>query len=245
MSGITELFFGSTNSGNKTVSQNIKNIEQIPEINTVKKTLNQLINKIIKLINEKKELEKELTKIKENKTLENAKKKNSEKLLVSITKFDDYLSNINKALSSDDILELLQNLLEKLSKNNKNNKNNSLKTMVKNVGNNSASITTNTNTIVRNQQVNSKVNSKVNSVVINSSSLNKQVNAINSSVNKKNLNSTVNIKKSPGSLNELLGLHKNNSSIINEFKNKVKNTPTLDARQYQLNEQLADVINGY
>jgi len=239
MSGITDLFFGSTNSGNKTVSQNIKNIAQIPEINTVKKTLNQLINKIIKLINEKKELEKELAKMKENKALENAKNKNSEKLLVSITEFDTYLSNINKALSSDDILELLQNLLEKLSKNNKSKS-------LKNLVNNSAATTS--HTIVRNQQVNSgvnsRVNSKVNSRVINSSALNRQVNAIASSVNKQNL-------KSPGSLDELLGLPKNNqkpqnnSSIITAFKKNVRNSPTLDASQYQLNEQLANVINGF
>lgn len=241
MSGITDLFFGSTNSGNKTVSQNIKNIAQIPEINTVKKTLNQLINKIIKLINEKKELEKELAKMKENKALENAKNKNSEKLLVSISEFDAYLSNINKALSSDDILELLQNLLEKLSKNNKSK---SLKNMVKNVVNNSEATNTSTRTIVRNQQVNSGVNSGVNSRVINSSALNRQVNAIASPVNKKNL-------KSPGSLDELLGLPKNNrkpqnnSSIINELKKNVNNSKTIDAKQYQLNEQLANVINGF
>lgn len=239
MSGITDLFFGSTNSGNKTVSQNIKNIAQIPEINTVKKTLNQLINKIIKLINEKKELEKELAKMKENKALENAKNKNSEKLLVSISEFDAYLSNINKALSSDDILELLQSLLEKLSKNNKSK---SLKNMVKNVVNNSAATTS--HTIVGNQQVNSRVNSGVNSRVINSSALNRQVNAIVSPVNKQNL-------KSPGSLDELLGLPKNNrkpqnnSSIVTAFKKNFNNSKTLDARQYQLNEQLASVINGF
>ena len=230
MSGITDLFFGSTNSGNKTVSQNIKNIAQIPEINTVKKTLNQLINKIIKLINEKKELEKELAKMKENKALENAKNKNSEKLLVSISEFDSYLSNINKALSSDDILELLQNLLEKLSKNNKSK---SLKNLVNNSVNTSKN--TSTRTIVQNQQVNSRANSGV----INSSALNRQVNAIAYTVNKKNL------LKSPGSLNKLLGLSKNNSSIVTAFKKNVNNSKTLDAKQYQLNEQLASVINGY
>jgi hypothetical protein len=230
MSGITDLFFGSTNSGNKTVSQNIKNIAQIPEINTVKKTLNQLINKIIKLINEKKELENELAKMKENKALENAKNKNSEKLLVSISEFDSYLSNINKALSSDDILELLQNLLEKLSKNNKSK---SLKNLVNNSVNTSKN--TSTRTIVQNQQVNSRANSGV----INSSALNRQVNAIASTVNKKNL------LKSPGSLNKLLGLSKNNSSIVTAFKKNVINSKTLDAKQYQLNEQLASVINGY
>jgi len=230
MSGITDLFFGSTNSGNKTVSQNIKNIAQIPEINTVKKTLNQLINKIIKLINEKKELENELAKMKENKALENAKNKNSEKLLVSISEFDSYLSNINKALSSDDILELLQNLLEKLSKNNKSK---SLKNLINNSANTSKN--TSTRTIVQNQPVNSRANSGA----INSSALNRQINAIASPVNKKNL------LKSPGSLNELLGLPKNNSSIINEFKKNVNNSKTLDAKQYQLNEQLASVINGF
>ena len=230
MSGITDLFFGSTNSGNKTVSQNIKNIAQIPEINTVKKTLNQLINKIIKLINEKKELEKELAKMKENKALENAKNKNSEKLLVSISEFDTYLSNINKALSSDDILELLQNLLEKLSKNNKSK---SLKNLVNNSANTSKN--TSTRTIVQNQPVNSRANSGV----INSSALNRQVNAIAPTVNKKNL------LKSPGSLNELLGLPKNNSSIVTAFKKNVNNSKTLDAKQYQLNEQLANVINGF
>ena len=98
MSTVVDFIFGSSNKKNGKTNSVSKNI---PEIASAKKTLGELINKIIKLIAEKNELQEELNKMKKNKEQQEAQEsnkksqeKNSKSLLDQIIKFDGYLSNI-------------------------------------------------------------------------------------------------------------------------------------------------------
>jgi hypothetical protein len=184
MSTVVDFIFGSSNKKNgKTNSVN----KNIPEITSAKKTLNELINKIIKLIAEKNELQEELNKMKKNKeqkeaqeTNKKAQEKNSKSLLDQIVKFDGYLSNIHESLSKEDTEKLLTGIQAKI----RNNK--ALNTQIANtikLNRNNSNANTNTSEEVVEEEV-------------------KEVFQQN--------NSKRNIKKSPESLEELLGVSKNN-----------------------------------
>ena len=121
MSTVVDFIFGSSNKKNgKTNSVN----KNIPEIASAKKTLSELINKIIKLIAEKNELQEELNKMKKNKEQQEAQEsnkkaqeKNSKSLLDQIVKFDGYLSNIHESLSKEDTEKLLTGIQAKIRNN--------------------------------------------------------------------------------------------------------------------------------
>ena len=189
MSTVVDFIFGSSNKKNgKTNSVN----KNIPEIASAKKTLSELINKIIKLIAEKNELQEELNKMKKNKELKEAQEsnkkaqeKNSKSLLDQIVKFDGYLSNIHESLSKEDTEKLLTGIQAKI----RNNK--SLNTQI-------------ANTIKLNRN-NSNANANTHEEVVEEEV--KEVFQQN--------NSKRNIKKSPESLEELLGVSKNNRANNN------------------------------
>ena len=184
MSTVVDFIFGSSNKKNGKTNSVSKNI---PEIASAKKTLSELINKIIKLISEKNELQEELNKMKKNKEQKEAQEankkaqeKNSKSLLDQIVKFDGYLSNIHESLSKEDTEKLLTGIQAKI----RNNKalNTQIANTIKLNRNNS-----NTNANTREEVVEEEV---------------KEVFHRN--------NSNRNIKKSPESLEELLGVSKNN-----------------------------------
>ena len=118
MNTVVDFILGSSNKKNgKTNSVN----KNIPEIASAKKTLSELINKIIKLIAEKNELQEELNKMKKNKEQKEAQEsnkksqeKNSKSLLDQIIKFDGYLSNIHQSLSKEDTEQLLTGIQAKI-----------------------------------------------------------------------------------------------------------------------------------
>ena len=121
MSTVVDFIFGSSNKKNGKTNSVSKNI---PEIASAKKTLSELINKIIKLIAEKNELQEELNKMKKNKeqreaqeSNKKAQEKNSKSLLDQIVKFDGYLSNIHKSLSKEDTERLLTEIQAKIRNN--------------------------------------------------------------------------------------------------------------------------------
>ena len=180
MSNVVDFIFGSSNKKNAKTNSVSKNI---PEIASAKKTLGELINKIIKLISEKNELQEELNKMKKNKEQQEAQEsnkkaqeKNSKSLLDQIIKFDGYLSNIHESLSKEDTEKLLTGIQAKI----RNNK--ELNTQI-------------ANTVKLNRN-NSHVNATIREEEV------KEVFQQN--------NSNRNIKKSPESLEELLGVSKNN-----------------------------------
>ena len=191
MSTVVDFIFGSSNKKNgKTNSVN----KNIPEIASAKKTLSELINKIIKLIAEKNELQEELNKMKKNKEQKEAQEsnkksqeKNNKSLLDQIIKFDGYLSNIHQSLSKEDTEQLLTGIQAKI----RNNK--ALNTHIAN------SIRLNRN----NSQSNAAANSNISEEVVEEKV--KEVFQQN--------NSKRNIKKSPESLEELLGVSKNNRAL--------------------------------
>ena len=199
MSTVVDFIFGSSNKKNgKTNSVN----KNIPEIASAKKTLSELINKIIKLIAEKNELQEELNKMKKNKELKEAQEsnkkaqeKNSKSLLDQIVKFDGYLSNIHESLSKEDTEKLLTGIQAKI----RNNK--SLNTQI-------------ANTIKLNRN-NSNANANTHEEVVEEEV--KEVFQQN--------NSKRNIKKSPESLEELLGVSKNNRA--NNNGTRTNNSGTL------------------
>jgi len=184
MSTVVDFIFGSSNKKNGKTNSVSKNI---PEIASAKKTLSELINKIIKLIAEKNELQEELNKMKKNKEKQEAQEankkaqeKNSKSLLDQIVKFDGYLSNIHESLSKEDTEKLLTGIQAKI----RNNK--ALNTQIANtikLNRNNSNANTNTSEEVVEEEV-------------------KEVFQQN--------NSKRNIKKSPESLEELLGVSKNN-----------------------------------
>lgn len=186
MSNVIDFIFGSSNKKNVKTNSVSKNI---PEIASAKKTLSELINKIIKLIAEKNELQEELNKMKKNKELreaqeanKKAQEKNSKSLLDQIVKFDGYLSNIHQSLSKEDTERLLTEIQAKI----RNNK--ALNTHIENS--------------VRLNRANNSTNSNSGEEVVEEEV--KEVFQQN--------NSRRNIKKSPESLEELLGVSKNNSN---------------------------------
>ena len=191
MNTVVDFILGSSNKKNgKTNSVN----KNIPEIASAKKTLSELINKIIKLIAEKNELQEELNKMKKNKEQKDAQEsnkksqeKNSKSLLDQIIKFDGYLSNIHQSLSKEDTEQLLTGIQAKI----RNNK--ALNTHIAN------SIRLNRN----NSQANAAANSNISEEVVEEKV--KEVFQQN--------NSKRNIKKSPESLEELLGVSKNNRAL--------------------------------
>ena len=191
MNTVVDFILGSSNKKNgKTNSVN----KNIPEIASAKKTLSELINKIIKLIAEKNELQEELNKMKKNKEQKDAQEsnkksqeKNSKSLLDQIIKFDGYLSNIHQSLSKEDTEQLLTGIQAKI----RNNK--SLNTHIAN------SIRLNRN----NSQANAATNSNISEEFVEEKV--KEVFQQN--------NSKRNIKKSPESLEELLGVSKNNRAL--------------------------------
>ena len=189
MSTVVDFIFGSSNKKNgKTNSVN----KNIPEIASAKKTLSELINKIIKLIAEKNELQEELNKMKKNKEQQEAQEsnkkaqeKNSKSLLDQIVKFDGYLSNIHESLSKEDTEKLLTGIQAKI----RNNK--ALNTHI-------------ANSVRLNRMNNSaNANSTTREEIIEKEEV-KEVFQQN--------NSKRNIKKSPESLEELLGVSKNNQA---------------------------------
>ena len=196
MSTVVDFIFGSSNKKNgKTNSVN----KNIPEIASAKKTLSELINKIIKLIAEKNELQEELNKMKKNKELKEAQEvnkkaqeKNSKSLLDQIVKFDGYLSNIHESLSKEDTEKLLTGIQAKI----RNNK--ALNTQI-------------ANTIKLNRN-NSHANSTPHEVV-------EEVKEVFQQNNSKR-----NIKKSPESLEELLGVSKNNRAPNSRVNNRAANS---------------------
>ena len=184
MNTVVDFVFGSSNKKNGKTNSVSKNI---PEIASAKKTLSELINKIIKLISEKNELQEELNKMKKNKeqreaqeSNKKAQEKNSKNLLDQIVKFDGYLSNIHESLSKEDTERLLTGIQAKI----RNNK--ALNTQIANT--------------IRLNRNNSNVNSTPREEVVEEEV--KEVFQQN--------NSKRNIKKSPESLEELLGVSKNN-----------------------------------
>ena len=191
MSTVVDFIFGSSNKKNgKTNSLN----KNIPEISSAKKTLNELINKIIKLIAEKNELQEELNKLKKNKELKEAQEankeaqsKNSKNLLDQIVKFDGYLSSIHESLSKEDTEKLLTEIQAKI----RNNK--SLNTQI-------------ANTIKLNR---------------NNANANTHEEEVKEVFNQNN--SKRNTKKSPESLEELLGVSKNNRANNFKMNNHAKN----------------------
>ena len=199
MNKVVDVIFGSSNKKNgKTNSLN----KNIPEISSAKKTLNELINKIIKLIAEKNELQEELNKMKKNKELKEAheankeaQSKNSKNLLDQIVKFDGYLSNIHESLSKEDTEKLLTEIQAKI----RNNK--SLNTQI-------------ANTIKLNR---------------NNSNANANSNANTQELFNQN-NSKRNIKKSPESLEELLGVSKNNRANNFKMNNRAQNSNSATPR---------------
>jgi len=183
MNTVVDFILGSSNKKNVKTNSVSKNI---PEIASAKKTLSELINKIIKLIAEKNELQEELNKMKKNKEQREAKEankkaqeKNSKSLLDQIVKFDGYLSNIHESLSKEDTEKLLTGIQAKI----RNNKalNTHIANTIKLNRNNSVMTTTNAN---KGEEVVEEVFQQN--------------------------NSRRNIKKSPESLEELLGVSKNN-----------------------------------
>lgn len=196
MSTVVDFIFGSSNKKNgKTNSVN----KNIPEIASAKKTLSELINKIIKLIAEKNELQEELNKMKKNKELKEAQEankkaqeKNSKSLLDQIVKFDGYLSNIHESLSKEDTEKLLTGIQAKI----RNNK--ALNTQI-------------ANTIKLNRN-NSNANATPREVV-------EEVKEVFQQNNSKR-----NIKKSPESLEELLGVSKNNRALNLHVNNRAANS---------------------
>jgi len=187
MSTVVDFIFGSSNKKNGKTNSVSKNI---PEIASAKKTLSELINKIIKLIAEKNELQEELNKMKKNKEQreaqeanKKAQEKNSKSLLDQIVKFDGYLSNIHESLSKEDTEKLLTGIQAKIRSNKALNTH--IANTIKLNRNNSVMTTTNAN---KGEEV---VEEEVKEVF--------QQN-----------NSRRNIKKSPESLEELLGVSKNN-----------------------------------
>lgn len=196
MSTVVDFIFGSSNKKNgKTNSVN----KNIPEIASAKKTLSELINKIIKLIAEKNELQEELNKMKKNKELKEAQEankkaqeKNSKSLLDQIVKFDGYLSNIHESLSKEDTEKLLTGIQAKI----RNNK--ALNTQI-------------ANTIKLNRN-NSHSNATPREVV-------EEVKEVFQQNNSKR-----NIKKSPESLEELLGVSKNNRAPNSRVNNRAPNS---------------------
>ena len=191
MNTVVDFILGSSNKKNvKTNSVN----KNIPEIASAKKTLSELINKIIKLIAEKNELQEELNKMKKNKeqreaqeSNKKAQEKNSKSLLDQIVKFDGYLSNIHESLSKEDTEKLLTGIQAKIRSNK------ALNTHI-------------ANTIKLNRN-----NS------INSNTTHREVVEEVKEVFQQN-NSKRNIKKSPESLEELLGVSKNNRANNTETK---------------------------
>jgi hypothetical protein len=197
MSNVVDFIFGSSNKKNAKTNSVNKNI---PEITSAKKTLNELINKIIKLIAEKNELQEELNKMKKNKEVKEAQEankeaqsKNSKSLLDQIVKFDGYLSNIHESLSKEDTEKLLTEIQAKI----RNNK--SLNTQI-------------ANTIKLNR---------------NSSNANENANTHEEEFHKNN--SKRNIKKSPESLEELLGVSKNNRANNFKMNNRAQNSNNTSA----------------
>ena len=196
MSTVVDFIFGSSNKKNgKTNSVN----KNIPEIASAKKTLSELINKIIKLIAEKNELQEELNKMKKNKEQQEAQEankkaqeKNSKSLLDQIVKFDGYLSNIHESLSKEDTEKLLTGIQAKI----RNNK--ALNTQI-------------ANTIKLNRN-NSNANATPREVV-------EEVKEVFQQNNSKR-----NIKKSPESLEELLGVSKNNRAPNSRVNNRAANS---------------------
>ena len=187
MSTVVDFIFGSSNKKNEKTNSVSKNI---PEITSAKKTLSELINKIIKLIAEKNELQEELNKMKKNKEERNAQEankkaqeKNSKSLLDQIVKFDGYLSSIHESLSKEDTEKLLTGIQAKI----RNNK--ALNTHIANS--------------VRLNRMNNSANANREEEVVEEEEEVKEVFHQN--------NSKRNIKKSPESLEELLGVSKNNS----------------------------------
>lgn len=200
MSTVVDFIFGSSNKKNGKTNSVSKNI---PEIASAKKTLSELINKIIKLIAEKNELQEELNKMKKNKEQreaqeanKKAQEKNSKSLLDQIIKFDGYLSNIHESLSKEDTEKLLTGIQAKI----RNNK--SLNTQI-------------ANTIKLNRN-NSYANANTNT--------REEVVEEIKEVFQQN-NSKRNIKKSPESLEELLGVSKNNRALnLNNSGSHVNNS---------------------
>ena len=199
MSNVVDFIFGSSNKKNAKTNSVNKNI---PEITSAKKTLNELINKIIKLIAEKNELQEELNKMKKNKEQKEAheankksQEKNSKSLLDQIVKFDGYLSNIHESLSKEDTEKLLTEIQAKI----RNNK--SLNTQI-------------ANTIKLNR---------------NNSNANANSNANTQELFNQN-NSKRNIKKSPESLEELLGVSKNNRANNFKMNNRAQNSNSAGPR---------------
>ena len=193
MSTVVDFIFGSSNKKNgKTNSVN----KNIPEIASAKKTLGELINKIIKLIAEKNELQEELNKMKKNKEERNAQEankkaqeKNSKSLLDQIVKFDNYLSNIHESLSKEDTEKLLTGIQAKI-RSNKALNTHIANTIKLNRNNSHANLTPREEVVV--EEV-------------------KEVFQQN--------NSKRNIKKSPESLEELLGVSKNNRALNSSVNN--------------------------
>jgi hypothetical protein len=187
MNTVVDFILGSSNKKNGKTNSVSKNI---PEIASAKKTLSELINKIIKLIAEKNELQEELNKMKKNKELreaqeanKKAQEKNSKSLLDQIVKFDGYLSNIHESLSKEDTEKLLTGIQAKIRSNK------ALNTHIANS--------------VRLNRMNNSTNSNRGEEVVEEEEV-KEVFQRN--------NSRRNIKKSPESLEELLGVSKNNSN---------------------------------
>ena len=198
MSTVVDFIFGSPNKKNgKTNGKTNSLNKNIPEISSAKKTLNELINKIIKLIAEKNELQEELNKMKKNKEVKEAQEankeaqtKNSKSLLDQIVKFDGYLSNIHESLSKEDTEKLLTEIQSKI----RNNK--SLNTQIANtikLNRNNANVNANTHEEEEVKEVFHQNNSKRN------------------------------IKKSPESLEELLGISKNNRANNFKMNNRAQN----------------------
>ena len=186
MSTVVDFIFGSSNKKNGKTNSVSKNI---PEIASAKKTLSELINKIIKLIAEKNELQEELNKMKKNKEKQEAQEankkaqeKNSKSLLDQIVKFDGYLSNIHESLSKEDTEKLLTGIQAKIRTNK------ALNTQI-------------ANAIRLNRNNSANENSTHREEVVEEEEV-KEVFQQN--------NSKRNIKKSPESLEELLGVSKNN-----------------------------------
>ena len=207
MSTVVDFIFGSSNKKNgKTNSVN----KNIPEIASAKKTLSELINKIIKLIAEKNELQEELNKMKKNKEQQEAQEsnkkaqeKNSKSLLDQIVKFDGYLSNIHESLSKEDTEKLLTGIQAKI-RNNKALNTQIANTIRLNRNNSNASANANANANTHEEVVEEQV---------------KEVFQQN--------NSKRNIKKSPESLEELLGVSKNNSGTrANNSNSRANNSGT-------------------
>ena len=199
MSTVVDFIFGSSNKKNSKTNSDSKNI---PEITSAKKTLNELINKIIRLIAEKNEIQEELNKMKKNKEQRNAQEankkaqeKNSKSLLDQIIKFDNYLTNIHESLSKEDTEKLLTGIQAKI----RNNK--ALNTQIAN------SIRLNRNNSQATANTHEEVKEEVKEEVFILS------------------NSKRNIKKSPESLEELMGVSKNNHAT-NLTKPHVNNSGT-------------------